>query len=100
MVRRKHTNCHTSRRAGSCKCRLCYGYIATAEVCNCLLNFTAIGATADGCEVGRIWLLVDSGKKTRRRRGKNAARKGEEGEKDGGFAGEHLESCRRLTGGW
>jgi hypothetical protein len=53
----------------------------------------AIGATADGREVCRVRLLVDGRKKARRRRGKDAAQKGEEGEKDGGFAGEHLESC-------
>ena len=57
----------------------------------------AIGATADGREVCRVWLLVDGRKKTCRRRGKDAARKGEEGEKDGGFAGEHLESCWLLA---
>ena len=60
----------------------------------------AIGATTDGREVCRIWLLVDGLKKTCRRRGKDTARKGEEGEKDGGFAGEHLESCWLLAGGW
>ena len=57
----------------------------------------AIGATADGSEVRRARLLVDGRKKACRRRGKNAAQKGEEGEKDGGFAGEHLESCWLLA---
>lgn len=57
----------------------------------------AIGATADGREVCRVRLLVDGRKKARRRRGKDAAQKGEEGEKDGGFTGEHLESCWLLA---
>lgn len=57
----------------------------------------AIGATADGLEVCRVRLLVDGRKKTCRRCGKDAARKGEKGEKDGGFAGEHLESCWLLA---
>ena len=60
----------------------------------------AIGATADGREVCRVRLLVDGRKKTCRRCGKDAARKGEEGEKDGSFVGEHLESCWLLASGW
>lgn len=59
----------------------------------------AIGATTDGREVCRVWLLVDGRKKTCRRCGKDAARKGEEEEKDGGFAGEHLE-IGWLLAGW
>lgn len=95
----KHTDCLTSGRASGCERRLCCGYIAAADACDHLLDFMSIHTT-DSSEVCRVWLLLDGREKACRRHGKDAARKGEERDKDGDFAGEHVESRRLLVGGW
>ena len=82
----------TRGRASGCECRLCYGHIAAADACDRLLDLIAV-ASADGRKICRVLLLVDGREEAGRRCSKDAAREGEEGQKDGAFAGKHVGGC-------